>query len=353
MGQRPFSLTRLLPALLLALVATAVPPAAAEPSATTATKAALWGPTAGSYGATVHISGYLRTSAGDTAGPGQKVRIQRSPRNQNRWTDLRTITTSSGDFGFDVTQNTAYDYRATFAGSTSYGPATSSAYYPAVLRKVILDSIKTTDYATGRLQATGRMFPGGGKIYLQRWVAASRTWRTIGTANPSSTTVTVNATVGGSVLSYRLYAPTAFPYGAGVSAARSHQQFVWRGVFKKPLLLRGGSMNPQFTVIPASEVPERSEAELLADKGGTVWGDLNTAGCTRIRAWFGNLTDGPVRTSLSSGSTVIGAVNQPQESETELVRALNGSTRTRLQVKDLGSQTGPYVATDTYVLCNN
>ena len=237
--------------------------------------------------------------------------------------------------------------------SGSYGPVTGEVHFPAVLRKVRFDSIRTTDYRTGRVQAVGRVFPGGSKVHLQRWVAASKTWKTIGTASPSGTAVTINATVRGSVLRYRLYAPAAFPYAAGISAERSHQQFMWRGVFKKPLLAWGGTKNPVFRIIPASEVPDLSEAELLTDRAGTVWGDLNTSGCTRIRAWLGNLTDGTVRTSLLRGSTVLGAVNQPRESETQLVRPLNGSSRTRLQVQDKTSGYGPMVSTDTYVLCNN
>ncbi|MFC0628627.1 hypothetical protein [Kribbella deserti] len=352
MGQRPFAAVRAAAVLLCAVLA--LPgSASASVTAPVSTVVGLSGPTAASYGATVRVTGYLRTSPGGTAIAGQKVVVQRSARNQNKWSALRTITTGNGSFAFDVTQSTAYDYRAVYAGSTAYKPATGATYYPAVLRKVILDSIKTTDYASGRLQVSGRVYPAGPKVQLQRWVAASRTWKTIGTFTGSGTAVKVDATVGGSVLTYRLYSPMAFPYGAGSSKARSFQHFVWRGVFKKPLLARGGTANPEFNVLPASEVPALSEADLLADRTGTVWGDLNTRGCTKIKAWFGNLTDGTVRTSLLNGTTVIGAVNQPQESETELIRSLAGSTRTRLQVQDTNSGYGPSVATDTYVLCNN
>lgn len=353
MGQRPFAAARAAAVLFLALLLALPVSASALVVAPAPTVVGLTGPTAASYGATVRVTGYLRTSPGGVAIAGQKVVIQRSARNQNKWIALRTITTGNGPFAFDVTQRTAYDYRAVYTGTTAYKPSTSAIYYPATLSKVILDTIKTTDYTKGRLQVTGRAYPAGPKVYLQRWVAATRSWKTIGTYTGSSSSVTVNASVGGSVLSYRLYSPTAFPYGAGSSVAKSFQHFVWRGAFKRPLLARGGTGNPEFNVIPASEVPELSEADLLADRTGTVWGDLNTRGCTRISAWFGNLTDGKVRTSLLNGAKVIAAVDQPMESETQLTRPLAGATRTRLQVQDKTSAYGPSVATNTHLLCNN
>lgn len=320
-----------------------------------ATHTALWGPAAAPYGATVRLHGYLRDRTGATI-TGQTVVIQRSPRNAARWTTLTTrrLTAGQTSYAVDVRQTTAYDYRAAYGGSARYAPSASATVYPAVQWKALLDSVRTTSFTTGRLRATGRVYPAvSSTVYLQRYVSGSRTWKTVGAGRSSGGSVTVDARVGGSVLLYRLYVPTKFPYAAGVSAARSHQHFVWRGVFKRPLLAKGGTVNPRFTVIPASEVPEQSEAELSAGRSGSVWGDLNTLGCLTIRAWLGNLTDGTVRVSLRRGKTVLGAVDMRQESEAVLVRSLGGSTRTTFSVQDRGSGHGPALSTDTHVLCNN
>jgi hypothetical protein len=134
---------------------------------------------------------------------------------------------------------------------------------------------------------------------------------------------------------------------------RSYANYVWRGVFKRGLLAKGGKSNPQFNVVSPAEDPFRSNAELLADRTGQVWGDINTTGCSWIRTWLGNLTDGTVRTSLLSGTKVLGSVDEKQETETWLNRQLLGSTRTRLQVTDLKSGYGPQVAVDASLLCTN
>lgn len=323
------------------------------------TNAALWGPSSGTYGATVTMSGYLKDETGAVLS-GATAYIQRSVRSQNKWSTLTTRKVGSGNFSVSVKQSSAYDYRVYYPGSARHAAAVSKTYYPAVLRKVVLDSMKTLSWESGALRASGRVFPAppaGYKVYLQRWVPSSRSWRNIGVSRTTgSSSVAVKSRAAGSVLTYRLYAPFAaspVPYGAGVSRQLRFQNLVWRGVFRKALLGRGGTAGPQFNVIPPGDAPYRSEAELLANRTGAVWGDLNTSGCAKIEAFFGNITDGSVRVSLMRGTATVGTATMPQESETDLNRAITQTPRLRMQVKDLSSSSGPQVSTDTRVLCNN
>ncbi len=90
-----------------------------------------------------------------------------------------------------------------------------------------------------------------------------------------------------------------------------------------------------------------------ADKGGYVWGEVDSTGCSYVRNWLGNLTDGTVRTSLHNGTKAMTSVLQKQETETWLNYKVLGVTRLRLQVTDVRSGYGPYVAVDSILLCTN
>lgn len=352
--------------LILGLILGAIPgviataaPALAPAATKQATRAGLSGPRAATYGTTITLSGYLRDATGQPL-RGATVAIQRSPRNRNQWRTFTTQTVGLGNFEVRITQSAAWEYRVHYAGSAKHAAATSQPVYPAVLRKVILDSLRTTSWETGTLRATGRVFPApaaGSPVYLQRWVPATKAWRTIGRATASSTgAVTITSRAAGSVLTYRLYAPFAAapgPYGAGVSKALRFQNFVWRGVFHKPVLATGGTGNARFSVIPAADAPYRSEADLVADAGGTVWGELNTSGCAKIEAFFGNISDGAVQVTLQHGGRVLGETTMSAESERDLNLTIVRTPRLRVQVRDLGSAYGPVVATDIRVLCNN
>lgn len=236
------------------------------------------------------------------------------------------------------------------------GTAVSQAS-AAASRTVAFDSIKTTSWETGTLRVTGRVSPAppsGTRVYLQRWMPSTHTWRNIGLGyTRGGSAVTVTSRAAGSVLTYRLYAPASGAYAAAYSRQVRHQHFVWRGVFHKALLAKGGSGNPHFDVIPASDAPNLSQADLQADRGGQVWGDLNTSGCTRIAAFFANLTDGSVRVSLLRNTTAVATTTMAQETETDLNRTITGVTRLRMLVRDLGSGYGPALSTDTRTLCNN
>lgn len=234
-------------------------------------------------------------------------------------------------------------------------PATADAT-PAAARTVRLDSVRTVNQHTGAVRATGRISPAppdGTTVYLQAYLGASAGWRAIGAGRTDGSSVSVGARLPGSVLYYRLAVVPVGGYTASASVKRWHQHFVWRGVFRKPTLARGGTTGWQFHVIPPNEVPAQSEAELLSGPSGAVWGDLNTSGCVQIRDWMANLTEGTVRISLKKGDTVLGAIDMRQETEAVLIRDLAGSTRTRLDVRDLGSTYGPTLSIDTYALCNN
>jgi hypothetical protein len=226
----------------------------------------------------------------------------------------------------------------------------------AASRTVTLTGIRTTNYIKGTLQVTGTLNPApaaGTRVALQRWSSTKETWEEIGNSKTSGASVTVSTKQPGSIRTYRLAVGPQSPYAAAASAGKGYSHYVWRGTFKRGVLATGGRGNPQFNVVPPSEDPFRSNAELLADRTGEVWGDINTAGCSWIKTWLGNLTDGTVRTSLLKGTKVLGSVVEMQETETWLNRRLLGSTRIRLQVTDLKSGFGPQVAVDASLLCTN
>jgi hypothetical protein len=231
--------------------------------------------------------------------------------------------------------------------------AATQAAAPA--RTVKVTSIRTSDYTKGTLTVAGTLTPApaaGSRVALQRW-SATAGWQEIGHASPSGTQVTISANQPGSIRTYRLAIGPQAPYAAAASAPAGFSHYVWRGIYKQPLLASGGKGNPQYNVVPPSEGPRRAEAELLANKGGLVWGDVNSAGCSWVKNWLGNITDGTIRASLLNGGTVLGTLDQAQETEGWLNRKIIGVTRLRLQVADVKSGYGPQVATDSMLLCTN
>ncbi|WP_112249022.1 hypothetical protein [Kribbella monticola] len=225
----------------------------------------------------------------------------------------------------------------------------------APVRTVKITSLRTTDYTKGTLTVAGTLTPApaaGSRIALQRW-SSTAGWQEIGHASSSGTQVTISANQPGSIRTYRLAIGPQAPYAAAASAPAGFYHYVWRGIYKKPLLATGGKGHPQYNVVSPSEAPRRAEAELLADKGGVVWGDINSAGCTWVKNWLGNITDGTIRALLLNGSTVLGTLDQAQETEGWLNRKITGVTRLRLQIADVRSGYGPQVATDSMLLCTN
>ncbi|MEU4391525.1 hypothetical protein [Kribbella sp. NPDC023855] len=250
---------------------------------------------------------------------------------------------------------------ATVAPAQSALSVPDARVAPAVVsttpvRTVKITSIKTTNTTKGVLTVVGQITPAPAprtRVSLQRWSSKLRRWEEVGHGVTSGSSVTIPPTLPASVKTYRLAIGSQAPYAAAVSPMISFSHYVFRGIFKKPLLATGGKGHPQFTVVPPSEGPRRAEAELIADRRGYVWGDIDTTGCRGVRTWLGNITDGTIRTSLLNGTTVIGSVDMKQETETWLTRDIRGVNRLRFQVADLKSGYGPIVAVDALVLCTN
>jgi hypothetical protein len=224
------------------------------------------------------------------------------------------------------------------------------------VRTAKIASIRTTDLTKGVITVVGTLSPApraGSRIPLQQWNPSAKRWQEVGHGSSSGTRVTMTTRQPGSIRTYRIAVAAQAPYAGASSPGISFKHYVWRGIFKKGVLATGGKGAPQFTVIPPSEGPRRAEADLLANKGGFVWGDVDATGCTWVRNWLGNLTDGTVRVSLHNGRTTLASVRQKQETETWLNHKLNGVTRLRLQVTDINSGYGPYVAVDSTMLCTN
>ncbi|MFI5730296.1 hypothetical protein ACIA49_09265 [Kribbella sp. NPDC051587] len=245
---------------------------------------------------------------------------------------------------------------------TDQSAGTTSAVLPAAAdaptRGAKITGIKTTNATSGQITVTGTVTPApanGTRIRLHQWIPTTKKWQEIGYGLSSGTAVTIKVTQPGSVRDYRLNVYAQAPYPAATSKPITFQHFVWRGLFKRGVLASGGKANPQFTVIPPNEGPRRSEADLLADKGGFVWGEVDSTGCRAFKTWLGNLTDGTARLSIHNGprAKAIASVRQLQETEGNLAAKIDGVTRLRLQATDVKSGYGPYISVDSYLLCTN
>ncbi|MFI7061862.1 hypothetical protein ACIBL3_12820 [Kribbella sp. NPDC050124] len=240
-------------------------------------------------------------------------------------------------------------------GSTATAAA-APASVKASTRTVKIYSIRTTDATKGVITVIGTLSPApkaGTRVPLHQWIPSERRWQEIAHGYSTGTSVTIKTVQPGSVRTYRIAVGPQAPYATAISPMISFKHYVWRGIFKKGLLAAGGARSPQFNVVPPNEGPRRAEADLMADKGGYVWGDVNSTGCSYVRNWLGNLTDGTVRTSLHNWTTAMTSVLQKQETETWLNYKILGVTRLRLQVADVASGYGPYVAIDSIMLCTN
>ncbi|HEY9335458.1 MAG TPA: hypothetical protein VIQ79_13580 [Kribbella sp.] len=217
-------------------------------------------------------------------------------------------------------------------------------------------SIRTTDATKGVITVVGTLSPApatGTRIPLHQWIPSLKRWQEVAHGYSSGGSVTITTVQPGSVRTYRIAIGPQAPYAAAISPMISFKHYVWRGLFKKGLVRAGGAGQPQFTVVPPAEGPRRAEADLLANQGGYVWGEVDSTGCRYSRNWLGNLTDGLVRVSLHNGTTALTSVRMQQETETWLNYDISGVTRLRLQVADIHSGYGPYVAVDSLLLCTN
>ncbi|MGW7679518.1 hypothetical protein ACWGID_02175 [Kribbella sp. NPDC054772] len=238
-------------------------------------------------------------------------------------------------------------------GSTA---AAAPASVTTPTRTATIASIRTTDATKGVITVVGTLSPApaaGSRIPLHQWIPSQKRWQEIAHGYSTGSSVTITTVQPGSVRTYRIAVAAQAPYTAGISPMISFKHYVWRGIFKKGLLASGGVGQPQFTVVPPNEGPRRAEADLLANQGGYVWGDVDSTGCRYSRNWLGNLTDGTVRVSLHNGTTALTSVRMKQETETWLNQDITGVTRLRLQVADIQSGYGPYVSIDSLLLCTN
>ncbi|WP_405062302.1 hypothetical protein OG474_11850 [Kribbella sp. NBC_01505] len=239
---------------------------------------------------------------------------------------------------------------------------TTSAVLPAAadapVRSAKITGVTTTNATTGVITVIGTITPApadGTRIHLHQWIPTTKKWLEVGHGFSIGTAVTIAVTQPGSVRDYRLSVYEQAPYPAATSKPITFAHFVWRGMFKHGVLASGGKANPQFTVIPPNEGPRRSEADLLAEKGGYVWGEVDSTGCRAFKTWLGNLTDGSALLSIHNGARpkAIASIRQLQETEGNLEAPIDGVTQLRLQATDVQSGYGPYISVESYLLCTN
>jgi hypothetical protein len=234
--------------------------------------------------------------------------------------------------------------------------STASAAVAAATRTAKIASIRTTDATKGVITVVGTLTPApaaGTRIPLHQWIPSLKRWQEVAHGYSSGSSVTITTVQPGSIRTYRIAVGAQAPYASAISPMISFKHYVWRGMFKKGLVAAGGAGQPQFTVVPPNEGPRRAEADLLANQGGYVWGEVDSTGCRYVRNWLGNLTDGLVRVSLHNGTTAMTSIRMQQETETWLNYDISGVTRLRLQVADIRSGYGPYVSIDSLLLCTN
>jgi hypothetical protein len=353
-------------ATLVAPVAVAAPAGAAG---SVRSAVSLAGPSSGPYGSRIALTGTLWRYGTTTRIAGHTVVLQRSVHGRNTWGNLTSARTSStGRFTFGVTLNGVYDYRAVYAGSGTYTSAVSGKVFPAVLRTVLFDTIRTVDpnagegNGVGSLRATGRVYPvlpKGSVVYLQRYNSGARAWSTIGlTRTTGSATVSIGANVRGSIGSYRLLTPARAPYYGGSSRSVGFAHYAWRGIFRKPVLNAGGIKDPWFELYTLSESPNRSAGYGGADMGGLSWIDVNTAGCLVMDLFGLNYSEPPDWTYVRIGALANGKylryvrLSPDQEEWMENIR-IAGHSRVRIEIRDVGYYGSPLGQIVGWVLCNN
>lgn len=270
----------------------------------------LTGPTSGTYGTTVKLTGTAWRYGTTTKIGGAKVWLQRATHGKTNWGNVTsTTTTSTGTFGFSVVQVAAYDYRAFYAGSTTYTPAWSATRYPAVLQRVIFDSIKTTNWTLGTLQATGRVYPtppSNTQIWLQRYDTANKVWKNFASGRTTGTNaITVKFNIGGNTNTWRLSAPQRGYYASGVSSSKAFTHYKWRGAFRSAPTA-GGTPGAGYYVPTTTESPARTEALVWAPVGGNSWLDVTTTGCAKIQFYAANITNDP---DFPDTTQVVSALN--------------------------------------------
>ncbi|MFC0624814.1 hypothetical protein [Kribbella deserti] len=352
-------------AALVAPVVAAVP---AEAAGTVRAAASLTGPAHGTYGSSVSLSGVLWRYGTSTRIANAVVTLQRTPHGKSAWTQVTSVRTSStGTYGFTVTLGTVYDYRTVYGGSVTYTTAVSNVINPKILRRVLLDSVQTTNSApdegvnVGTLRATGRVLPApptGTQVWLQRYDAASKTWKNfMSTRTTGGAGVSISGNVPPNVGTYRLQAPVASPYYGGSSNTKVHAHYVWRGIFTKPLLAVGGTETPGRYIWKPSESATRYLINLWAAAGGSSWVDINTYGCLQLDVSTINVTDQTgtatnVLATIANGATKLYDYDIAPGQESQKTFSVRGINRLRVQ-SAAKTQGNPISTWGIAALCNN
>jgi hypothetical protein len=185
----------------------------------------------------------------------------------------------------------------------------------------------------------------GGTVWLQRYNPATKVWDNyISAKTTGHSQVVIRGNVNGTSALFRIYAPQRFAYSAGVSATKQFSHYKWRGAYTKALVNQGGSGDPLFFLASDST---HETATLSAAKGGSVWGDIDSSGCTKVTSTVTNFADADATVGLGALSVPVAA------SATQTLAAALGTSTVRLQVTDTTSSAGPVDLTKTQLLCAN
>jgi hypothetical protein len=342
-----------------ALVVPVVAAAPAGAAGTVKSAVSLTAPTSAPYGTTISLTGTAWRYGTTTKLVSATIWLQRSVHLKNTWSNVTsTHTSSTGTFAFSVKQVTAYDYRAYYGGSAVYTANVSAVRYPAVTQNIGSVSAADRNWDLGTMAVGGTLYPvapAGVTIWVQRYDTVNKVWKNYfsGKADGANT-FEIRGNVPGSVGTYRVYAPVRYPYAAGYSKPFVFAHYKWRGAFKKATVATGGTNTPVFTVY--AEDPNRTAADAFATSGGTVWADLNTVGCKRVRAYLANYADAPANVAFSGASIgvqVSAAQNEDTPGERAVTNTFSTRSTVRFQVADTTSTTGPDLYQETELLCAN
>jgi hypothetical protein len=349
---RRIPVRRVIAAALIAAAGFALPASVlmpADAAGTVMASVSLTGPTSGVYGSTVTMSGTVWRTGTTTKLVSATIWLQRTTHGGSTWSNVTsTRSSSTGTFSFQVTQGVPHDYRAYWGGSATYTTAVSPRVFPAVLQSVRFDSIRDVNWTLGTLEATATVLPvqvSGGTVWLQRYNPTTKVWDNyISAKTTGHSQVVIRGNVNGTSALFRIYAPQRFAYSPGYSATKQFSHFKWRGAYAKPLVNQGGSSDPLFFVASDST---RQTATLSAATGGSVWGDIDTSGCTKVTSAVTNFADADATVGLGDLS-----VSVPGSATRTLDASLSTAT-VRLQVADTTSSAGPVDVTKTQLLCSN
>lgn len=337
-----------------ALVVPLAGPASATAAGSVRSGTSLAAPAAVTYGANLHLQGIVGRAGTAVRIPGARVVLQRATPGAANWTSVTsTVTNAEGRYGFYPAAGRPFAYRVVWPGNATYAASVSPVRTPAVRPYVTISSMSDT-YPYGEddeLTADVRVYPAvqaARPVFLQRYDARTNSFRNIAFGTTLAEYISFTAHVGGSTAFYRVYAPAFGGYAAGYSAARPFTHFSGRGTFARPLRGTGGTNQPHFTVFPPDRAPYRNIAGGYAGRGGSVWADIDVAGCNwvqinRVDGVTGTggrtrvelLVDGKVRYSAD----VTGPESYPEYPYPEV--GVSGRSTLRLRISDVDTSTGP------------